>query len=145
MDLFGNRTLRVAGDRARFECRKLLADNSGVIILITALVTPVVIGFVALGVETALWYTQRNSLQAAADAAAIAGAHELRRGKNTSEIIAAALEEAKRNGYAFTPESNGINVPPQSGAYQYDSAVEALLNAKITLLFSTYFHCCPVN
>ena len=92
-----------------------------------------------LGVETALWYTQRNSLQAAADAAAIAGAYELRRGKDTNSIITIALEEAKRNGYAFTPESNAINVPPESGNYTDDAAVEAILNATIELLFSTNF------
>ena len=128
-----------AASRAWFCCRRFFRDRSGVVILITALVPPVVVGFVALGVETALWYTQRNSLQAAADAAAIAGAYELRRGKDTADIVTAALEEAKRNGYAFTPESNAINVPPDSGEYTDDNAVEAILNASIDLLFSTYF------
>ena len=139
MSLFGNGRDRVAAGRVRFGIHRLFTDNSGVVILITALVAPVVIGFVALGVETALWYTQRNSLQAAADAAAIAGAYELRRGKDTNSIITIAREEAKRNGYAFTPESNAINVPPESGNYTDDAAVEAILNATIELLFSTNF------
>lgn len=121
------------------KCRQFYQDQSGVIIMITALSLPVILGFVALGVETAVWYSQRNSLQSAADAAAIAGAHELRRGNDTAAIVLSALEEAQRNGYSLSPDSNTVSSPPTSGAYTNDNAVEVKLHEDINLLFSTYF------
>jgi hypothetical protein len=131
--------MKLSMHQLKDKMRRFYDNQSGVIIMITALSLPIVLGFMALGVETALWYSQRNSLQAAADAAAIAGTHELRRGNDISIIIASALEEAKRNGYDYTADTVTINSPPTSGAYTTDNAVEVILLQNIELLFSTYF------
>jgi len=100
---------------------------------------PVAVGFAALGVETATWYTERASLQNAADAAAIAGAHELRRGSSTATITSAAVQEAQRNGHYASDYADIVNAPPKSGAYTQSNAVEAILARPVKLLFSSYF------
>ena len=106
---------------------------------VSAITMPVAIGFAALGVETATWYTERASLQNAADAAALAGALELRRGSSTAAINAAAIQEARRNGHIATDYADIINTPPTSGAYTKAQAVEAILARPVKLLFAAYF------
>ena len=49
-------------------------SSDGVISIIWGLVLPVVIGFLALGIEVSMWYTRKNDLQSATDAGAVATA-----------------------------------------------------------------------
>jgi Flp pilus assembly protein TadG len=69
-----------------------------------AAVFPVLIGFETLGVETGLWYMIKRQDQSAADAAAIAAAHEIIAGKTdlADDLIPAASAAAEHNGYAGT-------------------------------------------
>ena len=120
--------------------RRFLRDTAGSVLTVTAISTPIAVGFAALGVETALWYNQKAKLQNAADAAALAGAYELRAGKDQPTIVQIAVQEAQRNGYVVLPENPPIvNVPPQSGSYGLKEAVEVVLAHPMSLLFSSYF------
>lgn len=115
----------------------LRKDQAGVIIVIFALMLPIIVGFVGLGVETGLWFSSRREVQGAADAAAIAAAYEIRDGSDDSTILTSATTEATRNGYDF---ANGdtltINVPT-TGSYTGDTAArEVNLTKQIELLFS---------
>ena len=69
--------------------------------MVLALSLTVMIGFVALGAETGLWYSIKRQNQSAADAAVIAVAYEILAGKTdlTTNLIPAATEAAARNGY----------------------------------------------
>ena len=96
--------------------RQLWTHKSGSVVVSMALGLPILLGFTALGVETAVWYSQRNTLQSAADAAAIAGAHQLRRSASETQIKETAIEEAVRNNYVLDVATNSINYPPLSGA-----------------------------
>src|SRR6266478_7422563 len=60
---------------------RFLRDNRGATAAIVAAALPVLIGFETLGVETGLWYMMKWQSQSAADAAAIAAAHEIIDGK----------------------------------------------------------------
>src|SRR4029077_3362201 len=83
---------------------------------IVAAAVPLVIGFQTLGVETDLWYIMKWQSQSAADAAAIAAAHEIIAGKTDvpGDLAPAVSEAAARNGYTGTapqvvyPYSNSI-------------------------------------
>ncbi|MBT3990627.1 MAG: hypothetical protein HON14_06995 [Rhodospirillaceae bacterium] len=119
--------------------RQFWTHKSGSVVVSMALGLPILLGFTALGVETAVWYSQRNTLQSAADAAAIAGAHQLRRSASETQIKETAIEEAVRNNYVLDVATNSINYPPLSGAYTGDEAVEANLSAAITTLITSYF------
>lgn len=119
--------------------KRFWRSRTASVLTATAMATPVAVGFVALGVESALWYTERASLQNAADAAALAGAHELRAGKSTAVISQVAIQEAQRNGHIATDYADVVNVPPQSGSYTKSNAVEAILTRPVKLLFAAYF------
>jgi Flp pilus assembly protein TadG len=97
--------------------RRLRRDDSGSVLSLFVVV-PVLIGTVALGVETGQMYRVKRQMQGAADAAALSAAVDRMAGKNTATITATALYEAQRNG--FQNATNGVavtvNAPPTSGS-----------------------------
>ena len=88
--------------------KEFLKSTSGSVITLAAIVAPLTIGFTALGVETAVWYTQRATLQTAADAAALAGAYELRAGKDTAQVGGAAGRQGVQ-GVTGAPPSGSLS------------------------------------
>ena len=62
--------------RLRAVCRRA-ADDEGVILIVTVMMLPVVIGFIGLMLDGAMVLSDRRELQDAADAAALSGAMQL--------------------------------------------------------------------
>jgi Flp pilus assembly protein TadG len=92
---------------------KCASDRKGVAAVVAALALTVLIGVVALGVETGLWYAIKRQDQSAADAAAISGAYEVAAGQGYSDICALAERDAATNGFTFqslswTPEMRQV-------------------------------------
>jgi hypothetical protein len=83
---------------------RFLRDNRGATAAMVAAALPVLIGFETLGVETGLWYMMKWRSQSAADAAAIAAAHEIIAGKTdfAGDLVPTVSEAAARNGYTGT-------------------------------------------
>jgi hypothetical protein len=138
----------------------LLRDQRGIAAVLVALALTVLIGLVALGVETGLWYAIKRQDQSAADAAAISGAYEIAQCQGSqcpvySEICVLAKRDAAINGFTFqsytcpsttpgcTNPSSGqmcANNPPVSGASNGDDkAVEVILNRQQNTLFANLF------
>lgn len=97
--------------------QRLRRDESGSV-LSFLVVVPVLVGTVALGVETGQMYRVKRQMQGAADAAALSAAVDRMAGKDAATITATALYEAQRNG--FQNAANGVavtvNAPPTSGS-----------------------------
>jgi hypothetical protein len=140
--------------------QRLLHDERGVTAVFVALAFTVLVGFVALGAETGLWYAIKRQDQSAADAAAISGAYEVAQCQGSScpnypDICAKAKGDAVNNGFTFqsytcpssspgcTNPSSGqmcANNPPVSGASNGDTkAVEVILNREQNALFANLF------
>jgi Flp pilus assembly protein TadG len=79
-----------------------LADRRGDIIIMFALLLPILVGVVGLGVEVGSWYFAKRNLQSAADAAAVAALFEVRSGSSDALIETKAKEEATANGWDET-------------------------------------------
>src|SRR5499427_6838314 len=134
---------------------KCASDRKGVAAVVAALALTMLIGVVALGVETGLWYAIKRQDQSAADAAAISGAYEVAAGQGYSDICALAKRDAATNGFTFqsytcpsttpgcTNPSSGqmcANNPPVSGASNGDTkAVEVILNRQQNALLANLF------
>ena len=117
----------------------LARQKRGALAVMFALMLPIMLGFVGLGVEVGFWYKSRRDLQSAADAAAIGGAYEVKDGSGSATILATATAEATRNGLDTAGgETISVNYQyPASGSYTSDdNAVEVLLTTPITLMFS---------
>lgn len=124
----GRRLIRLMG--------RLGADSRGVILPLMAFALPVLIGFAALAVDVAAWYTAKQVLQTAADAGSVAGSHVLREGGDYGDVVAAATADAVRNG--FDPDIGTITVhsPPASGGYAGLDGVEVILSEPQGLFFA---------
>ncbi len=119
--------------------RALFRNRKGAVGVIVGLLTPVVLGFAALGVEAGMWFTAKRELQTAADAAAVAAAMELAAGGDADAIETAAETDAARNGVA-APDTLAVTTPPESGAYaDDDGAVEVVAQRSQAALFSRVF------
>lgn len=102
--------------------------------ILFALILPVLIGMVGLGVEVGYWFSIRRDLQSAADAAAIAADFELIVGSSAATMQTSANTYASRNGYTGTVT---VYNPPNTGSYTADaSAVQVVLEKSQPLLFS---------
>ncbi|MFN3075908.1 MAG: pilus assembly protein TadG-related protein [Alphaproteobacteria bacterium] len=105
--------------------------------ILWALTAPVLLGFLALGVETGLWYTTRSHLQASADAGAMAAAMELAAG-NTAGYEAIGVYEARRNG--LEAGARVVVGRPDSGAHVSDpKAVQVVVSQEVSSLFARAF------
>ena len=73
--------------------------------------------FMGLSLDASYMHYHKRRMQTAADAAAVSGANQILRAQGTDSVIAAARDDAKRNG--FEHGANNIEVavyrPPQSG------------------------------
>jgi Flp pilus assembly protein TadG len=81
----------------------LWRDEGGVIAVITGLLLLILIGFIGLAIDTAVWYRTQRALQNAADSAAVAAALN---GSSTYQAEAKAVSAR----YGFTDGAAGITV-----------------------------------
>lgn len=124
--------------RTRAGVRRFIPDVRGSATVLMAAAMPAIIGFFGLGVEVGYWYLTEVKLQSVVDAAAVAGAAELRVGGSQAEIEAAALRAAIEAGF----EQAGtlvVNAPPVAGAFTAASAVEVTAVQSRQLLFAAMF------
>jgi Flp pilus assembly protein TadG len=86
----------------------IAGDDSGAILIFTALLATVLIGFVGLAIDVGVWYRTERAMQNAADSAAVAAALN-----GTSTYAAEA--DAVAAQYGFVNGSNGVTVTALNG------------------------------
>jgi hypothetical protein len=118
---------------------KVLPRERGSILLLAAIVLPVLLGLAALALDAGYMFDYRQRMGAAADAAAVAGAFEIKR---SFAIDSATLnpyirDDATRNG--FTDGTGGVTVtisrPPVTGLHIGDANYVEVVIAKPTPTF----------
>ena len=96
MKTFGRK--RPAARPAPKAARPDLADRRGSVAIITALLAPVFVGGLAIAVDAAYWRTRIQTLQSAADAAAIGAYYSANMGMRNQLLALDAAQEAAKNG-----------------------------------------------
>src|SRR5205823_3808190 len=105
-------------------------QSQGQIIVSAALLLTVLVSFMGLAVDVGYMVDYRRRMTAAADAAAVAGAWEVKRNPS-GNIAAVARQAAADNGFTqgTTNISVTVNRPPLSGDYVGNKRyVEVLIN-----------------
>jgi len=101
-------------------------DQSGGILVYTAILLPVLLGVAAMSIDVGNWFLSKRVAQAAADAGALAGALEVMRlnqdpdGEdiNESDVLNIALASAGENGYDSASGHSWVaHYPPANGPY----------------------------
>jgi Flp pilus assembly protein TadG len=113
--------------------RDFRRDASGSYLVLMALLAPVMIGSVGLGIDYGLWLYTQQTMQAAADSAAVSAA--------TAGSNVATEAEGVAATYGFVNDAGGVtmtvNQPPKSGSHTgSSSAVEVIINRPQTPQFS---------
>ena len=122
-----------------------LRSETGSIIILTAFMLIVLMGFVGLALDVGSHYNHKRVLQTAADAGAFQGGHELHRGK-MSLITSSARTGTAENG--DTNGTDGVVVevyhPPVTGYYVGDpAAVEVVISQPSPVTFMRMFGFTP--
>lgn len=125
---------------------RFCGDRSGSYAIVTAVLFPVLIGFVAFGTDVGVWFLKHQSLQTAADSAALSAANALESGNSDIALVAQAVS----GKYGFVAGTNGttvtVNKPPKSGSYQDSSnAIEVILKTAQPRYFSSIFNNQPLT
>ncbi|HJQ57113.1 MAG TPA: pilus assembly protein TadG-related protein [Vineibacter sp.] len=120
---------------------RLCRNERGGAIALVGFAIPVVIGGLALSIDTGIWYLEKRKLQQVADTASLAAVRTMTAGGSLSQQQAAAQSDAVRNGYvAGATTTFTVHSPPTSGAYTGNShAVEVVTTKKLPTFFSTFF------
>ena len=117
---------------------KILRDENGQTLVLTALCMTAMLGFMALALDVGLLFRERRSMQTAADAAAIAAAQDYMWNASTTSAQTAGKNASSSNG--FTDGTNGavvtVNLPPTSGP---NAGSAGLMEAKVSQPISTVF------
>jgi Flp pilus assembly protein TadG len=123
--------------------KRLLHDDGGQTMVLTALALTSLLGMAAFSVDVGVMFNAKRVLQTAADAGAIAGASEY----SYSDVTAAAKAATTQNG--MTDGSNGVTItvnnPPSSGSHAVgganasSSAVEVIASRAVPTIFMKVF------
>jgi Flp pilus assembly protein TadG len=119
---------------------RLVRARRGGTMIFFGLSLPVLVGGLALGVETGVAFIEKRQLQTQTDAATLAAALELAKG-NESALATIASKEAYRNGLdAKLSPSITVNRPPTKGPYTGNTkSVEVIITIKQPPMFSAIF------
>ncbi len=114
------------------------AGERGQVVVVTVISLIAICAIVALAADMGYFFDYRRQMQTGADGAAMAGAEQLRRRADDSEVRSAAIGGAASNG--FTNGANAaqvtVNHPPDSGFYSgNDAFVEAIISQPRPALF----------
>ena len=127
--------------------RAFLRDTSGNYAILGALLAPVLIGAAGLATEGGLWYNKHQTLQGAADSAALSAA--ARHGLNVSaDLNSQAASVVATYGYVNGTAGTVVTVnrPASTGAYTGNSkAVEVIVTAPQARLLSSIYSSTPVT
>lgn len=122
-------------------------DRSGNYATIFALLTPALIGFAGLSTEGGMWLYQHQTLQGAADSAALSAAtlYTLNSSKDPN-----AQADAVVATYGYTAGVNGttvtVNRPPASGNYKSNpKAVEVIVSISQQRFLSAIYSSAPIT
>jgi Flp pilus assembly protein TadG len=111
-----------------------LHSDSGQTLIWFALSLVVLLGIAALAIDVGRLYGERRRMQNAADAAALAGAHELCQGRPDADAIAMA------NDYAIARNGAQWATPEPFGEGTFDKGMDVIVGESVNNLFAIFLN-----
>ena len=135
------------GVRVVRSLRAFMRDTSGNYAILGALLSPVLVGTAGLATEGGLWYNTHQTLQGAADSAALSAA--ARYGLNvTADLNSQAASVVATYGYVDGVSGTTVTVhrPASTGAYTGNTkSVEVIITTQQARLLSSIYNTAPVT
>ena len=108
----------------RHRLNRLGRDKRGAAAVLAAVATTSLLGAAGLAVEVGGWYLLRRNMQAAADAAALAGAVSFDDNGSATQAEAMARSVTSRNGFINGGNNTTVTVTPDPGTKRVSVSVE---------------------
>lgn len=123
--------------------KKFTRDEDGAIIILFAIILPVALAAIALGIDASLAFIVKSRAQSAADHSAIAASinGSLYGGSNAG-ALGEALQVANKNGFAAPNNIVTMNSPPtynKSNYLSYSGAYEVNITSSVKYIFGSLF------
>lgn len=124
---------------------RFLIDETGAAAVYFALISPMLIGMIALGSEAGYWFSSQRDIQHIADVAAYSGAVRQLGGDNSAAVrtaVAAVIAQSDPPSNIVTE----IDVPPTTGTHiGQPRHVEVRMTRQVQRLFSRIYSAAPVT
>lgn len=125
--------------------KRFLADQTGAAAVYFALISPMLIGMVALGSEVGYWFSSQRDIQHIADVAAYSGAVRQLGGDSAAAVKAAANAVIAQSDPP-AGITTVIDVPPTTGSHIGQTRyVEVRMTRQVQRMFSRIYSTDPVN
>ena len=120
--------------------RSLPRDRRGTIIIITALMFPALLAFMALALDVGYIYDVKRNQQKAADSAAMGAGQEIWR-QNTAKVVPAAKADATKNGFNDSDSAVTVTVeyPYSFNGGNANDSVRVLIEEVVPTYFARAF------
>lgn len=141
--IFRSSRLRIACRRFGAEAfERFRKDSCGGVMIYAGLALPILLGVSGLAVDGSIWFANKRSMQATADAAAFSAALEMTRINDDALAKSRAVTDAEENQYnPATGDAIQINSPPLSGPYSGNNAAfEAIVSRPSPSFLSRLIH-----
>jgi Flp pilus assembly protein TadG len=122
--------------------RRFWKDTYGGAMIYIGLSLPVLLGFSGMAVDGSIWFANKRSMQASADAAAFSAALEMTRINDDTLAKSRAKLDAQENAYdPTTGDIIEVNSPPKYGPYSGNNAAfEAIVSRPSPSFLSRLIH-----
>lgn len=114
-------------------------DKRGSSTVVFAISLPVLIGSFAMAFEIGFWQLEKRKLQDTADMAAYAGAYEYMLSSSEDDAYVASLADANDNFFDGARGNIAVNIPPESGDFIGQDAVEVTVTKELEMFFGQMF------
>src|SRR5919197_3072403 len=112
--------------------------SRGQVLIMITIVLTVLVGFIGLAVDAGYFFDYKRRMTTAADSAAVAGAMEIKRNTNSTNVVTVARAAAASNNFTHGTDNITVTVnrPPASGYHVGNSKfVEVLINRPTPTFF----------
>jgi Flp pilus assembly protein TadG len=122
--------------------RRFRKDTRGSVMIYIGLTLPILLGISGLAVDGSIWFANKRSMQATADAAAFSAALEMTRVNDDALAKSRAMADAQDNQYnPSTGDTIQVNSPPLYGPYSGNNAAfEAIVSRPSPSFLSRMIH-----
>ena len=111
-------------------------SRRGAVLVLFVVLLTVIVGLLGLVIDTGRMMASHREAQNAADAAALAGAYDLMRGKTAGQAETSAVAFVQTYNGMSTAAGPFLHIPPTTGTYAGSAnAVEAIVNYPMNTLF----------
>lgn len=119
---------------------KFTRDDTGSIMTMTAVMTPVILGFAGVGLDLTYLYMEKRAVQNLVDSGSMMGAHSLSADTSDETITALIKGHIADLGFDQTTDKLTMSTPPTSGvAAGRNGFVEVTINRTLNSFFMSYF------